>query len=168
MFKTNYSNTSGLIPAGEYECIIRDVVNMTNQNGTIHLNVRLIIRNDVEQSCQNRYIFHKIWKLKATGDYDERNFNDLAKSANLGDEKEYVSLLGFFKELELKPVKVTVYHETFNDRTSEKVKNFDRTAHPEVKHDMSKIKDKSTGVPSQTSKPEINREDDDDDDSLPF
>lgn len=166
MFTLNHSNTGGLIPAGDYECIIQDVINAVSKGGTEHLTARLIVRNDVEQAYQNKYIYYDIWKMKATGDYDERKFNELGKSANLENGKVYASLDEFFNDLKLKPVKVTVYHDTFNNYTSVKVSRLEKTILSDVKHDMSKIKEKATGIPLHLPKPEI--VDDDDDEDLPF
>lgn len=167
MYKSDHNNTksSGLIPEGMYECIIRDVVDSVSKSGTEHLTARLIIRNDVEQGYQNKYIFYDIWKTRATGDYNMQKFNELGKAARLENGKTYASYKDFFDELKLKPVAVTVHHETFNNYTSVKVSNIDETAYLDVKHDMSKIKDKVTGIPSQLPKPEII---DEDDEELPF
>lgn len=166
MFKLNHSNTNALIPEGEYECFIRDVVNAVSKNGVNHLSARLIIRNDIEQEYQNKYIFYDIWKNKATGEYNEQKFNELGKAAKIENGKSYETYQEFFDDLKLKPVKVTVFHDTYNGFTSVKVSRLSETTFSELKHDMTKIKDKAMGISPYSESPKMEIVDEDDD--LPF
>ncbi|MCM1357046.1 MAG: DUF669 domain-containing protein, partial [Prevotella sp.] len=65
-FSTNYEDVQDfdLIPKGEYEVIITKIEERTTQNGATGLNFALTIRNDVEQKCKNRCIFHTLWKRR--------------------------------------------------------------------------------------------------------
>lgn len=65
-FSTDYTDVQSfeLIPKGEYEVIIKAITERTTPNGATGLNLTFVIRNDVEQKCQNRYLFHTLWKRK--------------------------------------------------------------------------------------------------------
>ena len=144
-FKSNYSQSTqtfdGLKPEGDYECIIVKIEEKTTRNGAKGLNFSMVIRNDVEQGYKNGYIFHTVWRKKNPSTYDEQvkgyNFGQLmaiAEACRLKDDKEYEYLEDFLTELNKKPLRVTLKHDDFNDRTYEKVSFFNPTVYPEVRH----------------------------------
>lgn len=153
MNKLDYNAANLPIPEGEYECFIRDVVKAVSKNGVNHLCARLIIRNDIDQECQNRYIYYNMWKNTITGEYDSRNFNELGKAAKIANGKSYATYQELFADLKLKPVKATVYHDTYNGYTSVKVSRLNETKLKDLNHDMTKIKDKVMGISPYSETP---------------
>lgn len=164
-FTLNMEDTfDGVIQDGTYEAVITKCEENVTPGGAEHVDVRLTIRNDVNQKYKNNIIFHKIWKAKATGKYDMRFFNTIGAAAQLQQEKAYSSIEELFNNFLGKPVKVTVKNETseYNGKTYENlnVKRWDKTALPEMTHQFKTTEDGSNPFAGG----EINVEDDD----LPF
>ena len=142
-FSTDYSevNSFDLIPAGDYEVIIKAIEERTTQNGATGLNLTLIIRNDVEQKFQNRCIFHTLWKrreptqadMQVQG-YSFKQVMQLAKAAALPVGKAYNTVSELCADLINRVIKVNVIHEEYNGKTNERVRYMNESAHPECKH----------------------------------
>lgn len=112
-FQLNHDDTFNVdIPDGEYEVVIKAVEENVTQNGAEYCQFDLVIRNDIEQPNKNNHIFHKIWRTKATGEYNPKSFNSIGKAANLPNGKVYSSLQDLFAEFIGKPVQVRVKNET--------------------------------------------------------
>lgn len=143
-FTTNYDNVgtgSDLIPEGEYECVVRTAALNSTANGTPYFDVRLVIRNDVSQKFSNRYIFHSLWKKKEPSEADMQvdgfsfaQIMALAKAAQLPAGKSYPGLNEMGKDLIGKPVRVTIEHNTYKEKTSERMKYVNETKYPDCKH----------------------------------
>jgi len=143
-FTTNYDNVgtgSDLIPEGEYECVVRTAALNSTGKGTPYFDVRLVIRNDVSQKFSNRYIFHSLWKKKEPSEADMQvdgfsfaQIMALAKAAQLPAGKSYPGLNEMGKDLIGKPVRVTIEHNTYKEKTSERVKYVNETKYPDCKH----------------------------------
>ena len=99
------------IPDGEYEVFINKIHEDVTPNGAEYIQVDLIIRNDVPQPNKNNHIFHKIWRTKATGEYNPKNFNIIGKAASLPNGKSYGSLEELFADFVGRPVRVFVKNE---------------------------------------------------------
>lgn len=156
-FSTNYEETNdyGLVPAGDYEVIIRNAEARTLNSGKGKLGFSLVIRNDVQQGFQNRYLFLDIWKKLEPNAQDQQvqgyNFKQLmqlAKSAGLPDGKAYETVEELCRDLAGRTLRVSVTHDTYNGRTSEKIdqlRGVKPTQFPECRHVM---KEKAAPVPS--------------------
>lgn len=129
-FKTNYDDVQdySLIPVGEYEVIIQKIEEHTTQKGATGLNMTLVIRNDVEQKCQNRCIFHTLWKRREPTQADMQvqgygfsQIMQLAKAAGLTDGKEYENVYELCGDLVNRIIRVKVVHEEYNGKTNERV-----------------------------------------------
>ncbi|PTJ15911.1 DUF669 domain-containing protein [Staphylococcus simulans] len=148
-FTLNMEDTfDGGIQDGTYEVVITKCEENATQSGTEHVDMRLTIRNDIDQKFKNNIVFHKIWKAKATGKYDMRFFNTIGAAAQLQQGKQYSSIEELFKDFLGKPVRVTVKNETseYNGKTYENlnVKRWDKTKFPELGH---KFKTEDGGNP---------------------
>jgi Protein of unknown function (DUF669) len=111
-FQLDHDNIFELnVPDGEYEVFINSVGENVTQNGSEYIQVDLIIRNDVSQPSRNGHIFHKIWRTKATGEYNPKNFNIIGKAAELPNKKSYHSMEELFDDLRGRPVRVKVKNE---------------------------------------------------------
>lgn len=142
-FSTNYDNIggSGLLPAGRYECIVKDAVPAVTKNGAPYLDIRFVIRNDVDQKYQNKYIFHSIWKKKEPTEQDKQvdgysfaQLMSLANAAKLPSGKNYASVEDLCKDFVGKCANIEIEHHEYNGKTSERVKYCNQTAYPECKH----------------------------------
>lgn len=142
-FSTNYDNIggSGLLPPGRYECIVKDAVPAVTKNGTPYLDIRFVIRNDVDQKYQNKYIFHSIWKKKEPTEQDKQvdgysfaQLMSLANAVKLPSGKNYASVEDLCKDFVGKCANIEIEHHKYNGKTSERVKYCNQTAYPECKH----------------------------------
>lgn len=143
-FTTNYDDVgtgSELLPEGLYECVIKSASLNATQNGTPYFDVRFVIRNDVSQKYQNKYIFHSIWKRKTPSEadmqldgYSFKQIMALAKAAKIPAGKNYANLDEMGKDIEGKPVLVEVYHDTYNGNTNVRVKYVNESKYPDCKH----------------------------------
>ena len=143
-FTTNYDDVgtgSDLLPEGLYECVVKSASLNATQNGTPYFDVRFVIRNDVSQKYQNKYIFHSIWKKKTPSEADMRldgysflQIMALAKAAKIPAGKNYANLDEMGKDIEGKPVLVEVYHDTYNGSTNVRVKYVNESKYPDCKH----------------------------------
>lgn len=148
-FTLNMEDTfDGGIQDGTYETVITKFEENATQAGTEYTDVRLTVRNDIDQKYKNNIVFHRIWKAKATGKYDMRFFNTIGAAAQLQQGKQYSSIEELFKDFLGKPVRVTVKNETseYNGKTYENlnVKRWEKTKFPELGH---KFKTEDGGNP---------------------
>ena len=142
-FSTDYTDVQSfeLIPKGEYEVIIKAITERTTQNGATGLNLTLVIRNDVEQKCKNRYLFHTLWKRKETTQadmqvqgYSFKQIMQLAKAAKLPSGKAYETVSDLCADLINHVMKVNVNHGQWNGQMREEVGFMNESAFPECKH----------------------------------
>lgn len=143
-FSTNYENIGSgneLLPVGKYECIVRDAVPAATKNGTPYLDIRFVIRNDVSQKYQNKYIFHSIWKKKEPSEQDKQTDNysfkqlmNLANAVKLPSGKNYASVAELCKDIAGKCCNVEIEHSDNGGQTRERVKFCNQTSFPECKH----------------------------------
>lgn len=141
-FSTNYDDLgSSLLPEGKYECIVKDAFPSETRHGTPYLDIRLVIRNDVEQKYQNKYIFHSIWKKKEPSEQDKqvdgysfKQLMSLANAAGLPSGKSYASVEELCKDFVGKCVNAETEHDEYDGKTNVRVKYCNKTEYPECKH----------------------------------
>jgi hypothetical protein len=143
-FKVNFSKANsgnGIKPEGWYECIIAKIEERQTKNGAWGLNFSFVIRNDVDQQYKNGYIFHTIWRKRepSTNDMAVKGYNfgqlmAIARVTKFTDGKEYETLEDLCKEMLNKPIRIELYHDEYNGKKQERVKDFAETAFPECRH----------------------------------
>lgn len=141
-FSTNYENSgSELLPVGKYECIVVDAAPTVAKSGTPYLDIRFVIRNDVSQKYQNKYIFHSIWKRKEPTEQDKqvdyysfKQLMNLANAVKLPSGKNYASVEELCRDFVGKCCNVEIEHNEYNGQTRERVKFCNQTSFPECKH----------------------------------
>ena len=143
-YSVNYDEAaegSEIIPEGEYECIIKYAGEDATKGGTVYMGVTLVIRNDVDQPCKNKYIWHHIWQKKdpspadlACSGYSSKQINAVSKSAKLPNGKKYESLSDWADDLKNRCVRVTVEHDTYQGKTNARVKWVNESKFPQCQH----------------------------------
>lgn len=145
-FKTNHKEAAqsdySIKPEGDYEVIIKGIEEKTFRTGTIGLNMKLLIRNDVpEQKFGNGFLFHTFWKRKEPTELDMQvegysygQIMNLGKAAKLPDGKEYESLSEYCADLIDKCVRVTLKHGEYNGKKQENITFINETKFPDCKH----------------------------------
>lgn len=131
-FGTNYSAAAdyGIIPQGEYECIITNAEVRQTPSQKWKVSLTLTIRNDVQQGSQNRTLFMDIWRKKEpnANDAQVEGFNfaqlmNIAKAAAIPDGTNFESLADFLRTLVGRLLRVTVTHRAYGGRTYEEIDN---------------------------------------------
>lgn len=157
-FSTDYSEVKEfeLVPPGEYEVIIMSIEERTTPNGKTGLNIKMVIRNDVEQSSKNRYLFDTFWKrrepTKADMQVQGYGFNQimqLAKAAKLPSGKSYETVADLCADLIGHPMRVNINHEEWNGKMRENVRFMNMTKYPDVKHIFKDSSGGSSGTQEQ-------------------
>lgn len=157
-FGTNYEDINdeeyGLVPEGVYEVVIKNAEEKETKSGKLHLNLTLVIRNDVEQKCKNRYLFLKYWKRrepsdedKQVQDYSFKQIMRLCKSADIPNNKSYETILDLCKDLAGRTLNVTVEWEEYNAKEYENITWVNPSKFKECKH-VFKEKDKEKNTPA--------------------
>ncbi|MDE5584694.1 MAG: DUF669 domain-containing protein, partial [Ruminococcus sp.] len=98
-------------------------------------------RNDVEQKCKNRCIFHTLWKRREPTQADMQvqgysfgQIMQLAKAVRLPAGKSYETVYNLCDELGGKIMRVTVGHREYNGKIYEEVQYMKESNFPECKH----------------------------------
>ena len=145
-FRNDFSQAqqnSDLKPEGDYEVIIVKIEERATPNGKLGLNLSMVIRNDVEQSYKNGYIFHTLWKRREptpadmqVNGYGFGQIMALGKAVSLPDGKDYADLGEFLGDVAKRPLRVHLTHETYQNVKRERVSYMEPTHFPEVRHVM--------------------------------
>lgn len=130
-FNLDFSKKSqgGEIKDGSYEVIVNRANEDATPGGSEYIELDLVVRNDVDQPYQNKHIFAKVWKAKATGQYNEGRIMAIADALQLQDGAEYNSLQDLLDDFAMKVANVTIKSEPSQDGkyTNIDVKRWDRT-----------------------------------------
>ena len=146
MFTINHDEAMdmGLIEEGEYEVIVAKAFEDVTPNNAVYINMHLVVRNDIDQKYQNKYIFHSLWQTKATGEYHPGIINTVAKALRIENGKRYNTLEELLADFVNRTARVKVGHEKYNGKTYERVQNWDVTRFPQCNHQF-KTSDIPTG-----------------------
>lgn len=148
-FGTNYDDIpqggNELVPEGDYECIIVNAEIRKTQNGKYKVAFSLVIRNDVEQACKNRYLFVDVWRKREPSPSDEQvegfNFAQLmavSRAAQIPSGQSFESLEQFLKCMVNRLVIAHATHDDYNDKCFVRCDPLDLmpTQYPECRHVM--------------------------------
>lgn len=140
-FSLDFNNTfEGYqkIEDGVYEVIIDYAAEDATKSGAEFTNFQMTIRNDLDQPFKNQKIWERVFKAKATGQYNMMMFNTIGKAAGLQSGKVYNSFEELLNDYRGKPLQVYVENETseYNGKTYENlnVKQWKPTKFPNVQH----------------------------------
>jgi len=137
-FKVNHEEAyegNDLIAEGTYEVVVKKVEEKATKSGRQHLSLSLVVRNDVPQAYKNKYIFDTIWTKKDDNEtYNMGNLQTIAKALDIPNGKAYNSFDEVLRDFEGKGAKVVVKHETYDEKTTAKVKAWNKTDAPGINH----------------------------------
>jgi hypothetical protein len=166
--KTDYSKNKESeftpVPTDNYEMIIQSAQERATKNGAESLQLRLIIRNDLDgvsenqKKYHNRNIFMDNWKRKATNQYDMQGFQYILDACKIPEGTDIPNVQGFIDTISGKPVKVYITKDTdeYNGKEREVNHiapwNIKTTDYPDVQHKF-KTKDKANDPFADNSKP---------------
>ena len=148
-FKVNHEEAfegNDLIPEGNYEIVVREAKEKETESGRKHISLQLAVRNDVPQKYKNKVVFDTVWTKKDDNEtYNMSNLQTIAKALDIPNGKSYGSLQELLNDWENKGAKVSVKHETYNEKTNARVKAWNKTDAPGINHAWKEKAATSTG-----------------------
>ena len=120
-YKYDASDASGLVKEGDYEALIERMEVKTIPSGKNKLSVAFRIRDDVDQSYKNKWMFKDIWAEKDNPEvFNRKQINQLLGTQKIEDGTEFASINEIIKFLENAPLIIHVSIE-FDDYRGEDV-----------------------------------------------
>lgn len=164
-FSTDYSEVKegyALVPEGEYEVVIRNIEERSTQKGSTGLNLSLVVRNDVNQNCKDRYIFHTLWKRKEPTQadmqvqgYSFKQLMSLAKAVNLPSGKSYETVQQLCADMLKRPLRITVVHGEWDGKVRAEVRYTNASNFPDCKHVFKEKQQTATTTAAATTPPPV-------------
>lgn len=117
-FKFDFTNVSEGMPeveSGTYEFVLIDVTRGATQGGTEYLNLRLTIRNDIEQPFKNAVVYTTVWLSTKNPENTMKTINTIGIALQLDGSKQYESVEHALASGKGKPVRAKVKKELSQD-----------------------------------------------------
>jgi hypothetical protein len=129
MFKIDHTQATTdryLPPEGEYEVSVETAKTSVTGKGTEYIDITLRIRDDIKQEGAGRRFQYPIYKLREPTPVDPDGYPNnkvqrLSKGCGIGNGTTFESIEGWMAALVGKNLRVTVRHETYNDRVQPRV-----------------------------------------------
>lgn len=135
----NYEDLEYITP-GVYEAVIQNTSEeFTQGNGTRYMAVSMVIRNDVQQKCQDKRIDYKIWttskpETKTIEGYVEYSLALMSKACRLPETINVNSVNELSKLWIGKPVRITVGQREYNGKTYIEISKVEESGNIQVNH----------------------------------
>lgn len=135
----NYEDLEYITP-GVYEAVIQNTSEeFTQGNGTRYLAVAMVIRNDVQQQCQDKRIDYRIWttskpETKTIEGYVEYSLALMSKACRLPETINVNSVNELSKLWIGKPVRITVGQREYNGKTYIEISKVEASDSIQVNH----------------------------------
>lgn len=156
-----------LLEPGTYEAVVKYAGEGATRAGNPCINLTMVLRNDVDQLGRNRYIWDSLYPRKPenrTEDdkkcegYSAKRIASISKAASFETGTNFSTVQAWCEALKNCCLRITIEHETYNEKTREVVKwynetklspcrhNFDGKA-PEPAEKPKKVESKEEDVP---------------------
>lgn len=135
----NYEDLEYITP-GVYEAVIQNTSEeFTQGNGTRYMAVSMVIRNDVQQQCQDKRIDYRIWttskpETKTIEGYVEYSLALMSKACRLPETINVNSVNELSKLWIGKPVRITVGQREYNGKTYIEISKVEESGNIQVNH----------------------------------
>lgn len=135
----NYEDLEYITP-GVYEAVIQNTSEeFTQGNGTRYMAVSMVIRNDVQQQCQDKRIDYRIWttskpETKTIEGYVEYSLALMSKACRLPETINVNSVNELSKLWIGKPVRITVGQREYNEKTYIEISKVEESGNIQVNH----------------------------------
>lgn len=135
----NYKDLEYITP-GVYEAVIQNTSEeFTQGNGTRYMAVSMVIRNDVQQQCQDKRIDYRIWttskpETKTIEGYVEYSLALMSKACRLPETINVNSVNELSKLWIGKPVRITVGQREYNGKTYIEISKVEESNLIQVNH----------------------------------
>lgn len=168
MFKVDYSKVEdqsfGVLPTGNYECVIHSAQEKATPNGKEALGIRLVVRNDLTNVATlaetngkyaNRILFDDHWKRDINGRYiyHMESLMYVLKAAGIPEGTAINSIDDLADMLTGKPVKIytKVEHSNYSGEDENTISpwGYSKSDFPQVQH-VYKARDDAKTTDSNT------------------
>lgn len=146
------------IPPGVYEAVIQNTSEeFTQGNGTRYLAVAMVIRNDVQQQCQDKRIDYRIWttskpETKTIEGYVEYSLALMSKACRLPETINVNSVNELSKLWIGKPVRITVGQREYNGKTYIEISKVEESGNIQVNHKYKSVNNNNnTFIPNNNN-----------------
>ena len=135
----NYKDLEYITP-GVYEAVIQNTSEeFTPGNGTRFMAVSMVIRNDVQQQCQDKRIEYRIWttsrpETKTIEGYVEYSLALMSKACRLPEQIDVNSVNELSKLWIKKPVRITVGQREYKGKTYIEISKVEASDNIQVNH----------------------------------
>lgn len=135
----NYEDLEYITP-GVYEAVIQNTSEkFTQGNGTLYMAVSMVIRNDIQQKCQDKKIEYRIWttskpEAKTIEGYVEYSLALMSKACRLPETINVNSVNELSKLWIGKPVRITVGQREYNGKTYIEISKVEESGNIQVNH----------------------------------
>lgn len=135
----NYEDLEYIVP-GVYEAVIQNTSEeFTQGNGTRYLAAAMVIRNDIQQKCQNKRIDYRIWTTNNPGTktiegYVEYSLALMSKACRLPEQIDVNSVNELSKLWIGKPVRITVGQREYKGKTYIEISKVEQSGYIQVNH----------------------------------
>lgn len=135
----NYEDLEYITP-GVYEAVIQNTSEeFTQGNGTRYMAVSMVIRNDIQQKCQDKRIDYRIWttskpETKTIEGYVEYSLALMSKACRLPETINVNSVNELSKLWIGKPVRITVGQREYNGKTYIEISKVEESGNIQVNH----------------------------------
>ncbi len=135
----NYEDLEYITP-GVYEAVIQNTSEeFTQGNGTRYMAVSMVIRNDIQQKCQDKRIDYKIWTTSNPGTktiegYVEYSLALMSKACRLPEQIDVNSVNELSKLWIGKPVRITVGQREYKGKTYIEISKVEESGNIQVNH----------------------------------
>ena len=122
--KTDYKDIDShdLMKEGEYEVIITHAEFKQPEDKTPYISIDMTIRKDIDQAYSGKHVFDSLYKVKATGEYNEKRLQQILKCAGCAEGIDIDSEETFcytIKDAALRVV-IKIVEDTYNGETRKK------------------------------------------------
>ena len=140
-FDASKAQEFGLIEPGWYEVMIEEAEMKYSSKGTPYLNMRMVIRDDVEQRFQGRKVFHSLFFTEKTENIVHAFFKAI-RTPNGKTFESYDEMVDYVKG---KTLKANIGIEKWEDKEYNRVSSVKESDYPLVAK-QAKQDDPFTGV----------------------
>ena len=119
--KTNYRDLSNNdfepLPQGDYEVIIEQATENVTNSGAQSVQMKLHVRKDLDNVSElsdtnrkyhNRVVWINNWKRKATGRYNDQQFQYILSALKVPENKEFNTVDQYCQFIENKPIRAYI------------------------------------------------------------
>ena len=153
----NYEDLEYITP-GVYEAVIQNTSEeFTPGNGTRYLAVTMVIRNDIQQKCQDKRIEYRIWttskpETKTIEGYVEYSLALMSKACRLPEQIDVNSVNELFKLWIGKPVRITVRQKEHEGNTYIEISKVEESGNIQVNHKYKSVNNNNnTFIPNNNN-----------------